>query len=130
MKKQRPQSAGDSLEEPVDAATSFTGDSDICQQLLQRYGKSTAPQHSHLCATAAATRSIIQSEYLPLSPPNLLLRCHHWQIFDCSALVICFDSNTRAEPPVGDSTGASLGHQWHNTFRDSVTGSRRLYLVL
>ncbi|KAL8261647.1 hypothetical protein R6Q59_025696 [Mikania micrantha] len=68
MKKQRPQSAGDSLEEPADTATSFTGDSDICQQLLQRYGKSGAPQHGHLCATAAATRSIIQSESLPLSP--------------------------------------------------------------
>ncbi|XP_076884446.1 uncharacterized protein LOC143533613 [Bidens hawaiensis] len=58
MKKQ---SAGDSPE-------SFTGDSDICQQLLDRYGKSAAPQHRHLCATAAATRSIIQSESLPLSP--------------------------------------------------------------
>ncbi|KAK9065755.1 hypothetical protein SSX86_015156 [Deinandra increscens subsp. villosa] len=71
MKKQRPQSAGESMEESTDAAataTSFSGESDICQQLLDRYGKSAAPQHRHLCATAAATRSIIQSESLPLSP--------------------------------------------------------------
>ncbi|KAJ0699848.1 putative armadillo-like helical protein [Helianthus annuus] len=64
----KPQSAGDSMENSTDAATSFTGDSDICQQLLHRYGNSAAPQHRHLCATAAATRSIIQSESLPLSP--------------------------------------------------------------
>ncbi|MFS7977573.1 hypothetical protein Hanom_Chr10g00905561 [Helianthus anomalus] len=64
----KPQSAGDSMEDSTDAATSFTGDSDICQQLLHRYGNSAAPQHRHLCATAAATRSIIQSESLPLSP--------------------------------------------------------------
>lgn len=46
----------------------FTDASDICQQLLDRYGKSAAPQHRHLCAIAAATRSIIQSESLPLTP--------------------------------------------------------------
>lgn len=46
----------------------FNGNSDICQQLLQRYSKSSAPQHRHLCAIAAATRSIIQSESLPLTP--------------------------------------------------------------
>ncbi|XP_052175051.1 uncharacterized protein LOC127789963 isoform X3 [Diospyros lotus] len=46
----------------------FTAASDICQQLLQRYGKSSAPQHRHICATAAATRSIIESESLPLVP--------------------------------------------------------------
>ncbi|XAR68508.1 hypothetical protein NMG60_11003650 [Bertholletia excelsa] len=48
--------------------TVFIGALDICQQLLDRYGKSAAPQHRHLCATAAATRSIIQSESLPLTP--------------------------------------------------------------
>uniref|UniRef100_A0A5B6YH98 Putative RRP12-like protein isoform X1 n=1 Tax=Davidia involucrata TaxID=16924 RepID=A0A5B6YH98_DAVIN len=48
--------------------TTFTDPSDICQQLLDRYAKSSAPQHRHLCATAAATRSIIQSESLPLTP--------------------------------------------------------------
>ncbi|KAL4558055.1 hypothetical protein LXL04_036251 [Taraxacum kok-saghyz] len=68
MKKQRPQSTEESMEESTDATTSFTGDSDVCQQLLDRYGKSAAPQHTHLCATAAATRSIIQSESLLLTP--------------------------------------------------------------
>ncbi|CAK9182413.1 unnamed protein product [Ilex paraguariensis] len=48
--------------------TAFNDKSDLCQQLLNRYGKSSALQHRHLCATAAATRSIIQSEYLPLTP--------------------------------------------------------------
>lgn len=46
----------------------LTTDSDICQQLLTRYSKSSAAQHRHLCATAAATRSIILSHSLPLSP--------------------------------------------------------------
>lgn len=56
------------MEVSTDAAISFTGESDVCQELLDRYGKSAAPQHRHLCATAAATRSIIQSESLPLIP--------------------------------------------------------------
>ncbi|KAL1075665.1 hypothetical protein V6Z11_D11G380100, partial [Gossypium hirsutum] len=43
--------------------------SDICQQLMDRYSKSSAPQHRHLIATAAAMRSILSSESLPLSPP-------------------------------------------------------------
>ncbi|CAI9301356.1 unnamed protein product [Lactuca saligna] len=68
MKKQRQHSTEESMEESTDATTSFTGESDICQQLLDRYGKSAASQHRHLCATAAATRSIIQSESLPLTP--------------------------------------------------------------
>ncbi|CAH9062717.1 unnamed protein product [Cuscuta europaea] len=46
----------------------FNEKSDICQQLFSRYGKSSAVQHRHLCATAAATKSIIQSESLPLTP--------------------------------------------------------------
>ncbi|CAI9761159.1 unnamed protein product [Fraxinus pennsylvanica] len=52
----------------AETTTSFTGNSDICQQLLDRYAHSTAPQHRHLCATAAAIRSIIQSSELPLTP--------------------------------------------------------------
>ncbi|CAI9099900.1 OLC1v1036792C3 [Oldenlandia corymbosa var. corymbosa] len=46
----------------------FSSATDICQQLLDRYGNSSAPQHRHLCATAAATRSLIQSESLDLTP--------------------------------------------------------------
>lgn len=56
------------LEEAPQNDTVFTDKSDICQQLLHRYAKSSAAQHRHLCATAAATRSIIQSESLPLTP--------------------------------------------------------------
>ncbi|KAM3691175.1 hypothetical protein ACJW31_09G175400 [Castanea mollissima] len=43
--------------------------SDICQQLMDRYARSSAPQHRHLLATAAAMRSILASESLPLTPP-------------------------------------------------------------
>ncbi|XP_024982279.1 RRP12-like protein isoform X1 [Cynara cardunculus var. scolymus] len=68
MKKQRRQTTEESMEVSTDAAISFAGESDVCQQLLDRYGKSAAPQHRHLCATAAATRSIIQAESLPLIP--------------------------------------------------------------
>lgn len=54
--------------DPPDNNNVFNDNSDICQQLLQRYSKSSAPQHRHLCAIAAATRSIIQSESLPVTP--------------------------------------------------------------
>ncbi|KAA8517112.1 hypothetical protein F0562_017405 [Nyssa sinensis] len=71
MKKLR-RTSTDSMEEQTQECeiteTILTDTSDICQQLLDRYGKSSAPQHRHLCATAAATRSIIQSESLPLTP--------------------------------------------------------------
>ncbi|XP_057783845.1 uncharacterized protein LOC131001469 isoform X1 [Salvia miltiorrhiza] len=52
----------------VEALQSFVAEADICQQLLTRYARSSAAQHRHLCATAAATRSIIQSASLPLTP--------------------------------------------------------------
>ncbi|KAH6779701.1 hypothetical protein C2S52_010938 [Perilla frutescens var. hirtella] len=52
----------------VEAPQSFVAEADICQQLLTRYARSSAAQHRHLCATAAATRSIIQSSSLPLTP--------------------------------------------------------------
>lgn len=52
----------------AEAPQSFVAGADICQQLLTRYARSSAAQHRHLCATAAATRSIIQSSSLPLNP--------------------------------------------------------------
>ncbi|XP_010448691.1 PREDICTED: RRP12-like protein [Camelina sativa] len=45
------------------------GNTDISQQLMDRYGKSSASQHRHLVATAVAMRSILTSESLPPSPP-------------------------------------------------------------
>lgn len=50
--------------------SNFTDDSDLCQQLMDRYGKSSAPQHRHLCASAAAIRSILQDEKLGLTPQS------------------------------------------------------------
>ncbi|KAK6124849.1 hypothetical protein DH2020_041409 [Rehmannia glutinosa] len=55
-------------DDTAEATQSFTANVDICQQLLTRYARSSAAQHRHLCATAAATRSIIQSSSLPLTP--------------------------------------------------------------
>ncbi|KAL1330444.1 hypothetical protein AAHE18_12G110300 [Arachis hypogaea] len=43
--------------------------SDLCQQLMDRYANSSAPQHRHLVATAAALRSNLNAESLPLTPP-------------------------------------------------------------
>lgn len=63
-----PKNSESTMEEDSEAQQLLTIDSDICQQLLTRYSKSSAAQHRHLCATAAATRSIILSESLPLSP--------------------------------------------------------------
>lgn len=41
---------------------------DLCETLFARYAKSPAPQHRHLVATAAAMRSILRDESLPLIP--------------------------------------------------------------
>ncbi|KAK7392906.1 hypothetical protein VNO78_21356 [Psophocarpus tetragonolobus] len=48
---------------------SFKDGSDLCQQLMDRYANSAAPQHRHLLATAAALRSNLAAESLPLTPP-------------------------------------------------------------
>ncbi|KAJ6741797.1 putative NODULIN-LIKE PROTEIN [Salix viminalis] len=50
--------------------TRLKNDTEICQQLLSRYSASTAPQHRHLLATAAALRSILTAESLPLTPSS------------------------------------------------------------
>ncbi|XP_019453105.1 PREDICTED: RRP12-like protein [Lupinus angustifolius] len=47
---------------------SFNDASDLCHQLMDRYSNSSAPQHRHLLATAAALRSNLSSESLPLTP--------------------------------------------------------------
>ncbi|PPS01032.1 hypothetical protein GOBAR_AA19619 [Gossypium barbadense] len=72
-KKQIPNSPLDDKETPKEIDNEneipLEDGSDICQQLMDRYSKSSAPQHRHLIATAAAMRSILSSESLPLSPP-------------------------------------------------------------
>ncbi|KAK8588814.1 hypothetical protein V6N13_087709 [Hibiscus sabdariffa] len=72
-KKQSPNSPLDNGETPkeidVENETPLRDGADICQQLMDRYSKSSAPQHRHLMATAAAMRSILSAESLPLSPP-------------------------------------------------------------
>jgi ribosomal RNA-processing protein 12 len=50
-------------------AEPFKDGADICQQLMDRYSKSSASQHHHLLATAAAMRSILAAESLPLTAP-------------------------------------------------------------
>lgn len=47
----------------------FKDGSDLCQQLMDRYSNSTAPQHRHLLAAAAALRANLSAESLPLTPP-------------------------------------------------------------
>ncbi|XWS43128.1 hypothetical protein CRYUN_Cryun16bG0075700 [Craigia yunnanensis] len=72
-KKQTPNYPEDNTENPneidIENETSLKDGADICQQLMDRYSKSSAPQHRHLIATAAAMRSILSAESLPLSPP-------------------------------------------------------------
>ncbi|KAL8162318.1 hypothetical protein V2J09_013807 [Rumex salicifolius] len=48
--------------------TFFSPNSDLCQQLLDRYSASSAVHHRHLLATAAAMRSILLDDSLPLTP--------------------------------------------------------------
>ncbi|XWS59109.1 hypothetical protein CRYUN_Cryun08bG0093900 [Craigia yunnanensis] len=72
-KKQTPNCPEDNNENPneidVENETPLKNGADICQQLMDRYSKSSAPQHRHLIATAAAMRSILSAESLPLTPP-------------------------------------------------------------
>ncbi|XP_026391394.1 RRP12-like protein [Papaver somniferum] len=42
--------------------------SDLCEELMKRYGKSGAIQHRHLCASASAMRIVLKEEGLPLTP--------------------------------------------------------------
>ncbi|ONM34371.1 ARM repeat superfamily protein [Zea mays] len=49
---------------------SFSGDA--CAALTARYGRSSAPQHRHLLASAAAIRSILLDDGLPLTPASYL----------------------------------------------------------
>ncbi|KAL6616735.1 hypothetical protein ACP70R_039005 [Stipagrostis hirtigluma subsp. patula] len=49
---------------------SFSGD--VCAALTARYGRSAAPQHRHLLASAAAIRSILVDDGLPLTPAAYL----------------------------------------------------------
>ncbi|KAK7267351.1 hypothetical protein RIF29_20020 [Crotalaria pallida] len=51
-----------------DPTYSFKDGSDLCQQLMDRYANSAAPQHRHILATAAALRSNLNTESLPLTP--------------------------------------------------------------
>lgn len=57
------------VEEEEDGVALPGGASDVCQALMDRYARSSAPQHRHLCASAAAMRSILLDEDLPLTPP-------------------------------------------------------------
>lgn len=71
-KKHTPSYPEDNNENPIEidieSQTPLKDGADICQQLMDRYSKSSAPQHRHLIATAAAMRSILSAESLPLSP--------------------------------------------------------------
>ncbi|WVZ67356.1 hypothetical protein U9M48_016444 [Paspalum notatum var. saurae] len=76
-RKQRASAAaadpGSDAEEPSQAPLpleSFSGDA--CAALTARYGRSAAPQHRHLLATAAAIRSILLDDGLPLTPASYL----------------------------------------------------------
>ncbi|KAI3917093.1 hypothetical protein MKX01_003542 [Papaver californicum] len=42
--------------------------SDLCEELMKRYGKSGAIQHRHLCASASSMRVVLKEEGLPLTP--------------------------------------------------------------
>ncbi|XP_010247513.1 PREDICTED: RRP12-like protein [Nelumbo nucifera] len=72
--KKRPAKDIDAMEgkdeEELEVADgTIDGNTDLCQRLMERYGKSSAPQHRHLCASAAAMRAMLQDEGLPFTPP-------------------------------------------------------------
>ncbi|KAL2923581.1 RRP12-like protein [Bienertia sinuspersici] len=56
------------MEEDLSETVTFNPTTDICAQLMRRYSSSSAPQHRHLIATAAAIKSLLLEDSLPLSP--------------------------------------------------------------
>ncbi|KAJ3688013.1 hypothetical protein LUZ61_017177 [Rhynchospora tenuis] len=72
-----PDSDGEETAKSDFLLSSLDSSGDICEALMRRYGKSAAPQHRHLCASAAAMRSILLEEGLPLSPPAYLAAAVH-----------------------------------------------------
>lgn len=58
----------DDGEEAPQSFLQFGDGSDVCKAIMERYARSSAPQHRHLCASAAAMRSILLDEGLPLTP--------------------------------------------------------------
>ncbi|KAK0598624.1 hypothetical protein LWI29_036449 [Acer saccharum] len=60
--------SADAETETENEEVEIKANADICQQLMDRYASSAAPQHRHLVATAAAMRSILTSESFPLTP--------------------------------------------------------------
>lgn len=62
------QSKGQEAQMDPAESTGFDPTVDISSQLMQRYSSSSAPQHRHLMATAAAVKSILLEDSLPLSP--------------------------------------------------------------
>ena len=54
--------------DPTEGAAALDATVDICAQLMRRYAASSAPQHRHLIATAAAMKAILLEDSLPLSP--------------------------------------------------------------
>lgn len=76
-RKQRPTAAAaaadaeaDEPSQPTLALESHSGD--VFAALTARYGRSAAPQHRHLLASAAAIRSILLDDGLPLTPASFL----------------------------------------------------------
>ncbi|KAL6878309.1 hypothetical protein ACP4OV_012479 [Aristida adscensionis] len=76
-RKQRPSAAAAAADVDADEPTqaplpldSFSGD--VCAALTARYGRSAAPQHRHLLASAAAIRSILVDDGLSLTPASYL----------------------------------------------------------
>lgn len=76
-RKQKPAAADAAAEVDADEPSqaplpleAFSGD--VCAALTARYGRSTAPQHRHLLASAAAIRSILVDDGLPVTPASYL----------------------------------------------------------
>ncbi|XP_020086854.1 RRP12-like protein isoform X2 [Ananas comosus] len=74
------------------------GSGDVCGALMGRYAKSSAPQHRHLCASAAAMRAILQEEGLPLTP----------SAYFAAAITALRDSSSAHDPDAASALAAFL----------------------
>ncbi|KAI3906955.1 hypothetical protein MKW92_008382 [Papaver armeniacum] len=59
------------LDQPTEGGVrplNLENNSDLCEELIRRYGKSGAKRHKHLCASASAMRKVLEKEGLRPTP--------------------------------------------------------------
>ncbi|KAF9592775.1 hypothetical protein IFM89_017345 [Coptis chinensis] len=99
MKVDQQEEEEEEEEKMIIEETALEENKDICQTLMERYNKSSASQHIHLCASAAAMKTILQEENLPFTPLSYFAAT----ISSINDAIIDYSSSTSQTLPDFDS---------------------------